>query len=45
MAMLKTAAVVGGAMAVIALAWAIHPGLGLLVGMLSLGAVEGLLSK
>ena len=43
--MLKTIAILGLAFLTICIAWAINPGLGILVALLSYGAVDGLLSK
>lgn len=42
---MKPLAICTAAFALICAAWAVHPALGILVGMLAIGAVEGLLSE
>lgn len=43
--MFRTFAILGGAFALICVAFAINIGLGILVALLSYGAVEGLLNR
>lgn len=45
MPLIKVALILAGAGLLIAGAWAINPGVGILVAFLSYGAVDGLLSK